>query len=217
MDSSKLSIKSLVIGSLFGLIIGLFLGYGFVYKEEKNADLENQITELEKQVNNLKSQIEEKNNRINTLQSRIDKLEENKLLEKRTEIEAHEEVLYYKEVCVWSKEKFMEIIEDQQNFESSHIKQFNDTFNVDDENFVFKYNHENHSTVLGCDIYGTFSGSWYDFHWLLNPLDLDFIESHFVKTEKELSWEGNIDDVNVTINLRFPFTIDHCHAHVWKK
>lgn len=112
---------------------------------------------------------------------------------------------------------FSNIIKNQQEFDFSQVKQFNEMYNVNAENFRIEYDQEKGSTILKCDIYGTFSESWYDFHWFLNPLGLDFINSGFVKSERKLSWEGNIDEVAITITLRFPFTINHCHAHVWPK
>jgi len=218
MESMAFSTKSLVIGVVVGLVTGLALGYGVAPQGVDTTDLEQQIGQLEWQVNTLQSQIEDKNEQITNLQSRIEELESLlKLVERRIEIEADGEVLHYQEIHVWSKEEFSNIIENQKEFESSQIKQFNEMYNVNAGNFGFEYDQERCSTILKCDIHGTFSGSWYDFHWFLNPLGLDFINSGFVKTERELTWEGNIDEVAITITLRFIFTINHCHAHVWPK
>ena len=162
--------------------------------------------------------MEDKNEQIENLQSQIEELEALvPLVARRIEIEAHGEVLHYQEIRVWSKEVFSNIIGNKQEFDSTQIKQFNEMYNVDAENFRIEYDQEKGSTIFKCDIYGTFSGSWYDFHWFLNPLGLDFINSGFVKSERELSWEGYIDGGAITLTLQFPFTINPCHAHVWPK
>jgi len=212
------STKSFVIGIFIALFIGLVLGYGVSHHGVDKTELEQQISQLKGELNTLQGQMEESNNQIANLKSQIEELESLvPLVEKRIEIEADGEVLHYQEIHVWSKKEFLNIIQNQQVFDSSQIKQFNEMYNVNAENFGFEYDQENASTILKCDIHGTFSGSWYDFHWFLNPLGLDFINNGFMKSERELSWEGNIDRVAITITLRFPFTINHCHAHVWPK
>lgn len=108
-------------------------------------------------------------------------------------------------------------MENQDEFRSTQISQFNETYNVGADNFSVEFDEGKKSTVLKCDVHGQLKGSWYDFHWFLNPLGLDFIDNHFVKSERELSWKGSINEVATTIVLRFSFTIDHCHAHVWQK
>jgi len=90
-------------------------------------------------------------------------------------------------------------------------------YDANASNFNVEYDKEKMSTVLDCDIHGTFSGSWYDFHWFLNPLGLDFIDSSFMKSEETLCWEGYVEGVPTIIILRFPFTKERCHAHVWRK
>lgn len=106
-------------------------------------------------------------------------------------------------------------MENQEGFRSAQIENFNKRCNVTADNFSVEFDEERVVTILKCYVNGKFSGSWYDFHWFLNPLGLDFIDSHFAKSEKELSWQGSIDWVTTTIALRFPFTINHCHAYVW--
>jgi hypothetical protein len=212
------STKSFVIGIFVALFIGLVIGYGVSHQGVDKNELEQQISQLEGEIKTLQVQIEDKNEKIANLQAQIEELEALvSLVKRKIEIEADGEVLHYQEIHVWSKEEFSNIIENQKEFESSQIKHFNEIYNVNAENFGFKYDQERCSTILMSDVYGMFSGSWYDFHWFLNPLGLDFINSGFVKSEKELSWEGYIDGVDITITLKFPFTINHCHAHVWSK
>ncbi len=133
------------------------------------------------------------------------------------EIIAEGPILHYQENLFWDENRFFEIMENQNGFRSAQIEKFNEKYNVTADNFSIAFDEERGVTILKCDVHGKFSGSWYDFHWFLNPLRLDFINSHFAKSEKELSWQGLIDGVTTTIVLRFPFHIDHCHAHVWQK
>lgn len=212
------SAKSFVIGIVVALVIGLVLGYGAAPQGVDTTEQEQQISQLKGQLNTLQGQMEDNNQQIANLQAQIEELEALvPLVERRIEIEADGEVLHYQETHVWSKEEFSNIIGNQQEFDSSQIKQVNEIYNVNAENLRIEYDREKGSTILKCDIHGTFSGSWYDFHWFLNPLGLDFINSGFVKSERELSLEGNVDGVAITITLRFPFTINHCQAHVWPK
>jgi hypothetical protein len=137
--------------------------------------------------------------------------------EKSIEIIAKEPILHYQENLFWDENQFSEITKPQNDFCSAQIEKFNERYNVTADNFSFEFDEKREMTILKCDVHGKFSGSWYDFHWLLNPLGLDFIDNHFAKSEKELFWQGIIDGIITTIVLRFPFSIDHCHAHVWQK
>lgn len=130
------------------------------------------------------------------------------------EIIAEGQILHYQENLFWDENQFSGIMENQDGFRSAQIEKFNEKYNVTADNFRVEF-EERGVTIIKCDVHGKFSGSWYDFHWFLNPLGLDFIDSHFAKSEKELSWQGPVDGVTTTIALRFPFTINHCHAHVW--
>ena len=212
------STKSFVIGVIIGLFTGLVIGYGVPRQGVDENELEQEISRLEGELNTLQVQMEDKNGQIANLQAQIEELEARvSLFERRIEVEADGEVLHYQETYVWSREEFSNITGDQKAFESTQIAQFNEMYDVNADNFRIEYDQEEGSTILKCDIHGTFSGSWYDFHWFLNPLGLDFINSGFAKTENVLFWEGNVDGVAITITLRFPFTISHCHAHVWQK
>lgn len=131
------------------------------------------------------------------------------------EIIAEGAILHYQENLSWDENQFSEIVENQDGFRSAQIEKFNEKYNVTANNFSVEFDEERVVTILKCDVHGKFSGSWYNLHWFLNPLGLDFLDNHFAKSEKELSWQGPIDGVMTTIALRFPFTIDHCHAHVW--
>ena len=64
-----------------------------------------------------------------------------------------------------------------------------------------------------------------DFLWLLTPLRLDFIDSHFEETNEGLFWNGILDGVNTSVKVLLPpqsvpyrawqEPIGHCHGHVW--
>ncbi|GAG73911.1 unnamed protein product [marine sediment metagenome] len=133
------------------------------------------------------------------------------------EIIAEGPILHYQENLFWDENRFSGLMENKDGFRSAQIEEFNEEYNVTANNFSITFDEKRGVTILKCDVHGKFSGSWYDFHWLLNPLGLDFIDSHFAKSEKELFWQGIIDGIMTTIVLRFPFSIDHCHAHVWQK
>jgi uncharacterized protein YneF (UPF0154 family) len=208
--------KSFIIWVCVALIIGLVLGYFVPHRGFDENELEQQICQLEGELNALRAQIGDKNEQIAELQAQIEELEAvAHFVERIIEIEADGEDLHYQEIHFWSREEFLKIIGNQNEFESSQLVQFYETYNVNADNFKIEYNQKEGSTILKCDIHDTFSGSWYDFHWFLNPMGLDFIKSGFVKSENVLSWEGKVDGITITITLRFPFTISHCHAHVW--
>ncbi len=85
------------------------------------------------------------------------------------------------------------------------------------DNFSVEFVKDKNLTLLRCDVHGKFTGNWYDFHWFLNPLRLDFLDSPFDKSERTLAWKGLINGISTSIVLEFPFAISNCHAHVWPK
>ena len=137
--------------------------------------------------------------------------------ERMIRIDAEGDVLHYKETLLWDEEKFLEILEEKSSFYNNQVAEFKKTYEVDADNFEIKFIQDRNSTILSCDIYGKFNEKWYDFHWFLNPLGLDFLDSPFEESETNLSWEGIIEETQTSIILEFPFTIDNCHAHVWQE
>jgi len=209
--------RSLAVGIIVGLVIGLTVEYAATSTMVDLERLEQEISQLEEKVNLLVSQIHEKDDQIANLQSLIEELEASVLpVEKSIEIEADGEILYYKETKLWDKGMFLKLIEDEREFESSQITEFYETYSVEASNFSVECDKEKSLTVLKCDIHAS-QLSWCDFHWFLNRLGVDFVDSGFMKSEETLCWEGYVQGVPVTITLRFPFTIEHCHAHVWRK
>ena len=145
-------------------------------------------------------------------------LEVNESVAKRIiRIEAEGDVLHYQETLFWDERKFSEILADESEFSSHRIEKFKKTYKVNADNFSVGFIEEKNSTLLSCDVHGKFTGNWYDFHWFLNPLGLDFLDSPFDKSKKALSWNGLINGISTRIVLEFPFSISNCHAHVWPK
>lgn len=143
--------------------------------------------------------------------------------EKSIKIEAEGEILHYQENRVWSENYFLDIIKNQDEFEHALIENFNQalaTYGEYNEQAVdcnVEFYENRNMTVLRCDnIKGAKSGNWFTFKWLLRPLgypEFDFYD--FQESENGLSWEGTIDNVQTSITISFPFTINHCKAHVW--
>ena len=141
-------------------------------------------------------------------------LGELKELERNIVIEAEGETLHYLEEKKWAEDEFSRVIQDKDQFGSDQIQKFKGTYDVNAGDFDVEIDKKEKSTILKCDVYVKLDG-WYDFHWFLKPLSLDFINDHFGRLERELSWAGSLNGVKTTILLKFPFKINNCHAHVW--
>lgn len=131
------------------------------------------------------------------------------------DMRADGDVIHYQEILFWSKKEQPRILTNKSGISSWQIREFKEKYNVDADNFSVSF--KENLSVLSCDVHGKFMGSWYDFHWFLNPLNLDFLDNHFNKSERSLSWEGVVDGIKTNITLEFPFQINNCHAHVWPK
>ena len=141
-------------------------------------------------------------------------LGELKELERDIVIEAEGETLHYLEEKKWAEDEFSRVVEQKDQFGADQIQEFKDTYDISAGDFDVEIDKEWKLTILKCDVYVKLDG-WYDFHWFLRPLGLDFIDDDFERLERELSWEGSLDGVKTTILLTFPFQINNCHAHVW--
>ena len=137
-----------------------------------------------------------------------------KELERNIAIEAEGETLHYFEKKKWAEDEFSRVAEEEDKSRSNQIEKFKITYKVNAGNFNVEMDKKENSTILRCDIYVKFD-TWYDFSWFLEPLGLDFINDHFERLEKELSWKGSLDGVKTAILLKFPFKINNCHKHVW--
>ena len=135
-------------------------------------------------------------------------------LERNIVIEAEEVTLHYFEQKKWAADEFSKLIEGQNRFKADQVEKFKETYRVNAGNFDVEIDKEEKLSILKRDIYIELD-TWYDFHWFLNSLGLDFINNHFQRLEGELSWEGPLEGVKTSILLKFPFKINNCHAHVW--
>ena len=125
-------------------------------------------------------------------------------------IEARDQILRYQWQSFWTEEKFSQLSENDLK------ARFKEKYKVKAENFEVSFDKTKKSTILICDIEGAmYSANQYEFHWLLGDLPFDLFA--FKQSEKELTYEGKVNDVPTTIRLIFPYAISHCHEHVWPK
>mgnify|MGYP001066961605 CR=1 FL=1 len=141
-------------------------------------------------------------------------LEESKQIIK---IKAEGEILHYQKASFWNEKAFSEILESKQEFESKEIDTFKKNLKKYNKHIInpkVEFDEARKSTILISDIKGAmYSTDSYDFHWLLGDLPFDLYQ--FKQSEKELNYEGEVNGVPTTIRLIFPYTIAHCHEHVW--
>ncbi|MEA1913193.1 MAG: hypothetical protein U9N06_05075 [candidate division WOR-3 bacterium] len=133
------------------------------------------------------------------------------------EIKAEGEILHYQKESLWGKSGFSEILKSKEEFKSKEINSFEkdlERYKRYIQNSRVEFNETRKSTVLLCDIKGAmYGGDSYEFHWLLGDLPFDLYQ--FKQFEKELYYKGKINNIPTTIRLVFPYTIAHCHEHVW--
>jgi hypothetical protein len=143
--------------------------------------------------------------------------------------------LHYLRQSFWGENVLAAYLADQAQFEDNLINDFEQGLAQSDRpvsasDYSFSLDRANRSMTIQCDIHGAISkiDSNYraTFFWLLRPLDLDFIDDYFEESDKGLSWQGSVNGVPTTINIRLP-TVDslayeaweedvgHCHAHAW--
>ena len=135
-------------------------------------------------------------------------------LERNIVVEVEGGTLHYFEEKKWAEDEFSRLIQEEDRFSSNQIEEFNATYRADAGNFGVETDRKEKSSILKCEVYAKFD-TYYDFHWFLKPLGLDFIDDHFERSGRELSWEGSLNGAKMTIVLKFPFEISNCHAHVW--
>jgi len=96
-------------------------------------------------------------------------------------------------------------------------------------NIIIKYNQRRYYIELNFTVYGAINifenKCEADFLWLLNPLGLDFIDSHFKEYNDRLTWYGYINNTLYYIIILLPkqekpYTawgepVGHCHGHIW--
>jgi hypothetical protein len=153
-----------------------------------------------------------------TKKEELPKIEEVRPLRNAIEIKAEGEVLHYQKESFWNDKQFSRLLELKEEIKVKEIDSFKRTlgrYNRYAVNHKIEFDESKKSIVLICYIKGAKEGSWFDFDWFLRPYNLDFINNHFQRKEKELYWEGKIERVKTTINIKFPYSISNCHEHVW--
>ena len=132
-------------------------------------------------------------------------------------IEVVDQTLCYQRQSLWTEEGFSQILESGEEFETEQISSFKkslEKYNKSAANTKIEIDKLNKSTTLICDVKGAmYNTDSYDFHWLLADLPFDLYQ--FKQSEKELNYEGEVNGVPTTIKLIFPYTLAHCHEHVW--
>ncbi len=132
-------------------------------------------------------------------------------------IRTEKEVLHYERVSFYRETDFSEISKSTKKFSSNVIANFKkgvQRYNVEAFNCTCELNTTEHSQILNCDVKGPmYSANSYDFHWLLEELPFDLYQ--FTQSERELNYNGKINDIHTKIRLIFGFPIAHCHEHVW--
>ena len=148
------------------------------------------------------------------------------------EVEAVDQTLHYQRQSFWTAERFSELSANKDEFCADFMSSFDTNLAKHDlyaQNYEISFDEASSSTKVTCHIYNgvSKSGDRYTarFEWLLDPLELDFIDDDFEKSRKGLSWQGCVDSIPMTINLEFPRRDSpydawhepngHCHAHVW--
>jgi len=145
------------------------------------------------------------------------KLEEVKAKKQVIKTEAKGEIIKYQEDSLYSEDDFAVILENEDEFKSQLIEKFKkEIIRVTAENCKVDLDQSKKSALLKCNIKGARYGTnSYNMHFLLGNWPFDLM--NFERFERKLTWEGEIDDVPTSIVFEFPYTLSHCHEHVWPK
>ncbi len=152
-------------------------------------------------------------------------------------VEAEGLVFNYSQGFYWDEERFDREYKAYSEDKASYLKDFVGDFSKDflesanleatdwKVSFISEYELEAgkaaYFALFQCRIRGTASGTaerpTFRSEWLLRPLfgsrpDLYDFEQ---PTDRMLIYEGEVDHTPITITLRFPKPINHCHYHVW--
>jgi regulatory protein YycI of two-component signal transduction system YycFG len=140
-----------------------------------------------------------------------------KLKSQVIETKAEGEIIHYFQESFYSEDDFSTILENKERFKSNQIELLEkELIGVSTENFEFNLDQAKKSVILKCDIRGaSYATNSYDMHFLLGNWPFDLYQ--FKKEEKKLVYEGEIDGVPTKIVFEFPYSLSHCHEHVWPK
>ncbi len=119
----------------------------------------------------------------------------------------------------WSEEDFSKIKSLSQEFKEREIESFKSSFlkeNLLISDLKIEVDEKNAKTVLSCQIKGKgIEKNSYDFSWFLKNFPFDF--SQFQKSERKLSFGGEIRETKIEIEIEFPFSIEVSGNKVWQK
>jgi len=152
-------------------------------------------------------------------------------------VKAEELTLNYSQGLYWDEEQFDREYAEYSVDKAKYLEDFVEGFSKDflepanleatdwKVSFISEYELEadkaTYLALFQCKIQGAASGTMenptFKFEWLLKPIfgnrpDLFDFER---LTDRMLVYEGEIDHTPITITLRFPKPINHCHYHVW--
>ncbi|OPX17979.1 hypothetical protein BXT86_03620 [candidate division WOR-3 bacterium 4484_100] len=133
------------------------------------------------------------------------------------ETEAEGEIIHYFQESFYSKDDFFIILKDRDRFESNLIQNLKKKLiGVSEENFEFIVDRVKKSVILKCDVKGASYGTnSYDMHFLLGSWPFDLYQ--FKKYEKKLVYAGKINGTSTKVVFKFPYSLSHCHEHIWSK
>ncbi len=154
-------------------------------------------------------------------------------------VEAEGLILNYGQGLYWDEERFGREYDAYSADKAKYLKDFVEGFSKEflkpanleatDWKVSFRSEYELETdkaiclALIQCKIHGAASGTaespTFRTEWLLRPIlgsrpDLYDFEW---PTDRMLVYEGEIDHTPITITLRFPKPINHCHYHVWYK
>ena len=134
-------------------------------------------------------------------------------------INAEGEILHYQKRSSWEEVDFSEILASTADFETDARDAFErnlERYNVQALDIAFEFHEKKNSVIVECNIRGAMYGTnSYDFHWLLGDLPFDLYQ--FKQHDKELAYDGAVNEVPTEIRLIFPYGVAHCHEHVWPR
>lgn len=147
----------------------------------------------------------------------VPELAEIKEIKRIITTKVEDEIVKYQEESFYSEGDFLVILENEDEFKSQLIEKFKkEIIGVTAENCKVNLDQSKKSALLKCNIKGAKYGTnSYDMHFLLGNWRFDLM--NFERFERKLTWEGKIDDVPTSIVFEFPYTLSHCHEHVWPK
>lgn len=137
-------------------------------------------------------------------------------------IKAEDEILHYQKNSFWKEEDFSKFFKLGEKFEEREIQYFLDNLSKEEaekikiSNSKIEFNEGNNSIKFSSDIEGVFSQGVYEFHWLFgNTKDFNF--DNFKASNKELTFQGEINIIPTDISITFPFYISYSSELVWEK